>query len=87
MGVKAAVSMRQLPLLTGTFSYTAPLTSTVRVSPCASVAVPVMTGFDRAVTCETTVGTSGAVVSMVSSCVLMSLVLLPATSVVVAVTL
>ena len=61
---------------------------TLSVSPSATVAVPVMTGVVSEVVWATTVGTTaGAVVSMVNSPALMSVLVLPTGSLATAVTL
>ena len=64
----------------------APLTVTVKVSPAATVAVPVITGVVSLVVLLATKGVAGAVVSTTSSPEVESLVALPAASVTVAVT-
>ena len=46
-----------------------PLTTTLRVSLAPKVTLPVMTGVVSLVVCDTTVGTTGAVVSTMSSVV------------------
>ena len=64
----------------------APLTVTRRTSPGATTAVPVIVGVVSRVNCGFTVGTDGGTVSIASSLVVVSLAVLPAASVTVAVT-
>ena len=59
---------------------------TAKASPAARVTVPVTVGVVSLVINATTVGTAGAVRSIISSLVVTSLVVFPAASVTVAVT-
>ena len=61
--------------------------STVRLSSLATIAVPLITGVGSFVVCDVTTGTAGAVVSMINSPFVLSIVALPAPSVTVAATL